>query len=241
MTTKGDNRNLRREEAEKLLLGRLPLRLPSLQREFEWACGAPMAPGLTVPPPWVRYAIRRIWGITDEKAHSKKFTREEVASAFGFAHGLLPASLAALNQPIEESDPKLAAKLERFRKSTVNTTSPQWEGLSKVLAAVPDSRFHGSLEEVAAFHRGQQAASEFVVTASDRSSENESLTDELLWFLWLFWPEVETAKSIAEIHQWLSRLRFVACSQKLLEKICTQIGLRPSARGRKRQKLAPSW
>lgn len=239
MTTKGDNKTQRRAEAERLIFERIPHRLPQLLPEFAWACGARIAQGLPTPPPWVRYAIRRVWGIPDKKAHAGSFTPEQIAELFGLARGLIPASQAALKQPIDDDDPELAGKLERFRKEAVGVTTPQWKGLRKALAAFPESKFHGSIQEVVAFHRGQHIAAEFVAAASDHKAENDSLTEELLWFLWLFWPEVETAKSIAELHQWLSRLRFVACSQKLLEKICTQIGLRPSARGRKRRASGP--
>lgn len=61
------------------------------------------------------------------------------------------------------------------------------------------------------------------------------ITQTILFYLWVFWAEVETAESVGEVHRWFATMNLVACSRKLFEKVCTGIGLRLSARGRRKR------
>ena len=242
MTTKGDNRKQAREEAERLLLIVLPARLPAAQAEFDWALGLPTPAGFVTPEPWVRYAIRRFWDIPDDLAHCHKITREDVAGFFGYAQGLSQASEVALKQPVQCDDlPKeTAEKIKQFQERMFTAMQPNWSNLRQALAQVPEGQFVSSLSEVVACHDGQKFASSFVRDAVDPHSPDGSNTKRIQWFLWMLWPELRLFQSVAELHSWFARTRFVFCSQKLVEKTCTAIGFRPGTRGRKKRIPTPA-
>jgi hypothetical protein len=241
VTTKGDNRKQAKEEAERLMFS-WANRVPALGAEFGWACGMPMPKELPSPPEWVRKAIFGFGGLSGKESSSRTITREDVAHLIGMLRGLHSAGEIALKSPIKMSGASDAATKRAAALQQVLATAlrPTWATAKRIQETIPEERYKQTLGEVSAAHRGQKEASDFVCEAVNLDSRSDSITDEILFFLWVCWPEVETAKSVAELHNWMTRIQYVSCSPKTLEKICTKIGFRKTKRGRKKRIPTPA-
>ena len=200
-----------------------------------------MPEGLPSPPQWVRKAILCLWGVSGNRTASRPITSEDIAHLMGMLRGLQSAGEIALRTPLSMAGASRTAakKAAQLQQQIATALQPTWDTAKRIHEAIPEERYKQTLSEISAAHSGQKEASDFVCEAVKLDSPSESITDEILFFLWVCWPEVETAKSVAELHGWLTRIQYVFCSQKLLEKICTKIGFRKTKRGRKKRIPTP--
>lgn len=234
MTTEAEDK----EEALRLLVSVGPSRAASLGDEMKWALGAPVCSSFTKPPTWVRSLILCLLGV-DEKhlKQSGQLSQEYFAKLAGAAQAMIEGVGIAISQPPDVSDIKeqyRPAALE-FEKNLARAIQPTIDEGNLALGKIPEDAFKKSPSDFAAFTKGQSEGAEFIAKCADENEPDQSVTVQLYGFLWIFWPQVQTAKSVRELHDWITRLRYAQCSLKLIEKICAQIEFRPSARGRKKR------
>lgn len=205
---------------------------------MKWAFGAPVSDSFIMPPAWVRRSIFCMLGANDEKLKRlDQLTQEELANLAGAAKAMIEGVSIAVSQPADVSGIKeqyRPAAME-FEKNLARAMQPTIDEGNLALGKLPEDAFKKNSTDFAAFTKGQNESAEFIAKCADEKEPDQSVTVQLYGFLWLFWPQVQTAKSIRELHDWITRIRYTQCSLKLIEKICVKIDFRPSVRGRKKR------
>lgn len=228
-----------REEALALILVRLPKRIPEMGPELMWATAGGKLPRGQTPPPWVRKAIQILFRPDPDRTKPKQISLTDLASFMGLASGMAKGARMLLTHPVDTAglNPELRPKMVEFQKRMAAATMPFVERTEEAFRVVPEETFQPTPESMIAFDK---AKSEAVECSAKVSDEEETVTTELLGFLWMFWREAKAATSVANLHDWLTGLGFISASQKLFEKVCRKIGYKASNRGRKRTRRIPT-
>ena len=228
----GDNKSNDNAETLTLLRERIPDRLMQLPAEVMWAFRLMQWEGQGEPPEWVRRNIRCLFGQPAiEPKEARMMTMDDFVKLMGFAKGMgdgariWSAELPDVSGMREDMVP-FAIDLKRRVAAAIQ---PEIQKIHDVFASFPTGVFDKNVATFAAFTSAQNDGVEVMAN----EDEETTVTQELHWFLWVLWPEAQTARSVRDFHEWLSHLGLIHCSPKLLEKICSKIGYRPSKRGRK--------
>lgn len=206
-----------------LVSSRVLERLVGFESELAWASGHGPLPDGKARPEWFRKLMLRL---AETSALDWVFRLQAKAAIsprdLGELTGCFEAFAAALAQPSEASLKEEAETpiLKTFREAMLKVSSPRLEQLSAWLPKLPVAKTGEPAQQIASFYSGAASGAQKVETATTTT------TEDLLYWMWLFWPEVSTAKSREELHRWLTEMRFVSCSFKLVEKICREIGFR---------------
>ena len=219
-------------ETVRIVTQRMPERLLHLPAEAEWAIGTGKLPDDAVPPEWVRALILNIFGfrVSAEKP-STPISKDTLLQLLGLAKGFSTGAQVWTTEPVDLSGIRqdlvpLAADL----KQKCNLAAvPQIEKLEAAIAQLGAQTKPDTVANTAKYYAAQ---SEGVKAFATAESEDDTVTNQLCWTLWILWPEVSTSTSVKHLHEWLTELDLVACGPKLVEKVCGKIGLRPSRRGR---------
>ena len=201
--------------------------------EAQWAFGFGTLPENATPPEWVRRTIRCFYGHPPVAPKTlPKLTPEQLIHALGLAKGMAAGARVWTTQPLDNSGirPEHVPKVDEIKSKISAILQPQAQKIDETLSKIPPEVFEKTFGTLAAYSKGQSEAVEFYASA-----EESSASEELLWFLWMLWPEVQPANSVRELHRWIEHLGLVTCSLKLVEKVCGKIGFRPSSRGRKKR------
>jgi len=232
VTTKGDNRKQRIEEAKRLIATKVPERMRSMPLEVAWASGARLPASWVPPPPWVRNVIKR--ALQNPRLGELLAMPNSPAMVFGSAAGIVEASELAMDSSANSATPNNGLEA-LFTQRMAAEMRPHWEGVRALLEAVPKKEYQKNVEDLTAYHKGQHQSSEFVQRAA-AGEEQDTNTDEVLFWLWILWPQVNTASSALEVYRWMiESMELLSCGQKNFEKICTDVGFRRSRRGRKKR------
>ncbi len=224
-----------KDEVRAYLARRIPVRLVEMQMEAKWALGVPVNRGFHPPPDWVRKLIRQNIGVTSAKT---KMTQEEalIAIAKISGAGSAMAQGARLLFTDTESSHEVGDQAEkRFKNAIGKVMQPAIEQMEDAFAKLPPEIYKGNAERFAAYTEAQaEIAKEMAAEAKDEGID-DTATEDVQHFIWIFWLEANTATSVHGLFSWMTDMRFIHCSEKLLEKICGQIGFRASKRGRKKR------
>jgi hypothetical protein len=200
-------------------------RLPQFGGEIMWSVGAKLPKGKKRPPKWLKRCILKIFFGNKQipKLTNDQF-RKLVRYVAGAFEGLTKTTEAALTYPTDEEK-----ELERLKPEIRELRLATRAGIKKMLkkkeiTAARSLRPTGrNAEEWNAYFEGGQHGSTAVVEADAPSS----ISDEILWFMWIFWPEAEQAASREKLHAWINTdMQFVECDFKIFEKVCRQIRFR---------------
>lgn len=210
-------------------------RLPVMGEEAKWALGAPPEPNFVVPPPWVRRVVLLSFGIDPDAARDTKPTAplkisKMLGSMVGLAEGagivFQPNAAASTEQPASLDEVKLI-------QSLMAATKPHLEVMAGKVGIVRQEFGQKTAEQYAAFTAGQSEAAQVIAAEEKEPGSTSDMTHDLLGFLWMYWPEIPAAGSVQKLHQWITDLGYLHCSEELVEKVCRRAQLRLSKRGRK--------
>ncbi len=230
----GDNKKAPKSEVLALITERLPLRMTEVGEEISWAFGISPYSRKPEPPEWVRRTIRCFLGAPAVAPKDQPPPKlEDLVAALGMAKGMAAGGRVWANEPLDTTGIRedLQPAAVELKQKVLRVIQPQIQKVDDAVAKIPSTVIEKNHETLAAFTRGQ---SEGVEAISEQEDEG-TITQQLLWFLWMFWPEIQTAKNVRELHEWIGHVGLVQCSMKLVEKVCGRVGLRPSQRGRKKR------
>lgn len=231
MTT---NRVLTRDE-KIAVVKRGMARLPAMGEEAKWALGAPVEPRFAVPPPWVRRAVLLSFGFDPDAAKaSKPVDPLEISKLLGAMVGLAEGVDIVLRpNDAPSTSPSIVLDEEKLKSEIAAATSPHLAKFAEQSGVVRKVFGQKTVDQYAAFTTGQNEAAKTIAAEVKEPGSTSDMTQNLLWFLWAFWPEIPTAGSVRKLHQWIIDLGYLHCSEELVEKVCRKAQLRLSKRGRK--------
>lgn len=223
-----------KEEVRSYLARRAPIRFVQMMPEAQWAFGLATSSDFCAPPDWVRKLIREIFGATEKppKMGKEDFLRALAQLTGAGAAWAQGARLLLIDA--ESQDEKCSKEEKEFNAAMGKVFQPAIENFEMSFEKMPSELYKGNADTFEAY-TGAQAEIAKEIAAQARGESSDSLTDDVQHFLWLFWLEANTATSVRGLFNWMEGLGLVHCSEKLLEKICRQIGFRASKRGRKKR------
>ncbi len=229
----GDNSN-NKAETLRLITDVLPKRLKQMGDEIQWSLDRSMPQGFVMPPDWVRRLIHQILGFDGDPP--EKLTSEDLAAFFGMLGGLGQGAQAMLAEASNEKLPYTQSQqaYEEFCIKLSASLQPSIQNAEKIVEKIRPA-LNSNTKNLAAYSEMHSESVGFVAQNIDGDGTTFSTTEELQFFLWTAWPQVESAGSVRALHSWISDLGLLHCSLKLLEKIAAQIGLRLSSRGKKKR------
>lgn len=209
-------------------------RLPVMAVEVQWAFGVQFPADLVAPPIWVRRVILLTFNINPD-AHVSNESADPVkvskvlGSLFGFAEGA--AIVFRPDKTVPNAQDKAELNEEHFKKGVSDAAMPHLAKWDEQAAAVRHYIRQGTTEQYSAFMAGQSEAAKFISDEENEPGSTTNMTHELLTFLWTFWPEIPLTGSVHNLHQWITELGYLHCSEKLVEKVCRRAELRLSELG----------
>lgn len=203
--------------------------------EAKWACGAPVGPDFVIPPPWVRRVVQLSFGIEPEAPKTEGPTdplkiSKMLGSMVGLAEGAGIVLRPVVAAPTGPSD---ALDEDTLKRSVAEAAKPHLAKFAEQSAAVRQAYGQQTANHYAAFTAGQSEAAQAIAAEEKEPGSTSDMTHDLLAFLWAYWPEILTAGSVQRLHQWITDLGYLHCSEELVEKVCRRVELRLSKRGRK--------
>ena len=231
------NQALTKEE-KTTVIQRGMARLPVMATEALWAFGFKIESDFVTPPNWVRRVILQRFGADpDRVGMDDKIDPVTVAKAFGELFGFAEGSAVALNaNRVGSASPKSPQFTEEtLRRSIADVARPHIEKFEDHAESVRKIFRGGSVEQYAVFVAQQNEAAQEIAAEEREPGSTSDMTHDLLYFLWLFWPEIPSAGSVHRLHQWISDLDYIHCSEELVEKVCRKAELRLSQRGRSKR------
>ena len=215
----------------QLLAERMPSRLREFPAEAKWAFGSASYPKETKPPEWLRKVIRCFYGLPPvQPKDAPKITEKQLVEFIGATKGISDAGRVWAQQPVDPAEfrPEFLAVAIELKQKLSDVFQPHIQDIEKAHAALPQKIYEKDVETFAAYTKAKSDG----VASIFQDDDQGTITEELLWFFWMMWPELEAKKSVTELYAWIQHLGFTHCSQKLLEKICAKVGYRRAPRGR---------
>lgn len=233
---KGDVRRLDAQRKAAALVAQLTRRKDAMKLEIAWSRNSArkMPPGFTSPPLWVIRAATcaaSSWHRLLEQ-HGPA-TGETTAGHLGVFVGAGSMFAAHLNCPdgenaeLEKTFPELA----QYRAELSALLQPDFELSSKIETAIPSAAIPPTV--LNQYRAGQASGAELV----SLEQPFQTIRSEVCYFLWLYWEQVHSLKSLSALMDFLTEFEVGGLTQKNLEKICRQIGLRLKNRGRPKNLL----
>lgn len=219
------NRPFDASDRKSFVLERMKVRSPSLGGEMLWAHGMVALPEGERPPDWVKAAILRLSREFPVQFEFVKSEADVTPEIRGTIAGLAAAGSLSISAPneLEKAEEEKNPYLKEFRNLFKPLAERMKTAESELDKVQPGLGAPKSPLEVQEYHEGGRKAAEFV------SDEAEmSMKAELCFWLWIFWPDVQAIGSRSKTHERFSEMRFISCSFKLFEKVCQEIGFRPS-------------
>lgn len=225
---KGD-KNLAAFEAKAAWrVSTIDVRHDRMRLETLWALNQPVPSDFTSPPAWVKSAIELNPSVRALRSALKGTNAAPNAQSHAL-RSFAEAAVLAVQNSLTEADPAPVRKhLEKLHANTTQRMDPL--AAEALAAPIPAARNIAELES------GKLASIAGVKAVRSIAEIEPSLTEQVCYFLHLFWPEVETAKNLRETYDWFTAETDVACTFELFKKVCRSIGLRQAGRGRPRGK-----
>ncbi len=202
----------------------MPRRFGPMALEAQWAIGLPVPQDFVLPPQWVKNVILDFYGISRVKPEQPmQLTSELISSLIGMSTGIADASMLYFEQEKKRANSKAASDI-LIREFALRVDAPLKEQVEKMDAAVsslPPNSYKSTVKDLAAYTAARSEA-----IAAVACEDEGTISHELKYWLWVFWPQATTASSVPKLYQWIASLALVKCSDKLVEKICREIGFR---------------
>lgn len=210
-------------------------RLPAMGEEANWAFGAPVGPNFSDPPPWVRRVVLLSFGFDpDAPKANGPADALKISKMLGAMVGLAEGVDIVLRPNVAAStNPSDALNEENLKRSVAEAAKPHLTKFTEQTGPVRQEFGQKTVEQYAAFTAGQSEAAQAIAAEEKEPGSTSDMTHDLLMFLWTYWPEISTAGSVQKLHQWITDLGYLHCSEELVEKVCRKAELRLSKRGRK--------
>lgn len=239
--TDQERKDRRADAAVKFVLGRYP----ALKDEFAWATSGKALPKSRArPPDWVRQAILG----TNRTAFAPIVSRDPQKlgnATYGNLLQLTGMICSELGVLIEAAAPpktggidekEFAPYLRQLVKGAEKQIEPKLKQyvqatkkLQKALVPAGTKQFQ---ENAANILEGATA----LMTADGEFAKGRSVTAQLYMVLWLFWPHLKFADTAKEMHTALAEFTDLKFTVKLVEKVCTELGVFRGKVGRPRAK-----
>ncbi len=224
MTTTGDNKRGDIEETKGLLLDVMPKRFGPMALEVQWAIGLPVPQDFVPPPEWVKNVILDFCGISKVKPEQRTQLRSEyISSLIGTSTGIADASMLYFEQEKNSASSQAESDI-LIRKFASRVDAPLKELVEKLETAVsslPPNSYKSTVKDLAVYTTARSEA-----IAAVACEDEGTISQKLKYWLWVFWPQTATASSVPKLYQWITGLGLIMCSDKLVEKICREIGFR---------------
>ncbi len=218
------------------LAAQLERRLPFMKCEALLAHGLipSLPPTIPTPPAWVLAACR-----IAEKSYRKEVV-PDAGSEIGVRQvgalvGMGGTWKAFLSQPNDEALEKKFPELAAFRARFAKISDSSFKIADAIETNVPKAPLTAG--ELAAFNKGRAIGSEVIVDDSGELRDAGSIKEEVSYFLWLYWEQIQSLQSLADLMKFLREFYVEGLTQQNLEKICRELGLRLKARGRPKNLL----
>jgi hypothetical protein len=220
-------------------------RVSAFRHEVPWAVeGKPMPAGADMPPPWVARVIQRmtqtglapLFALDPRKRQTANYGdvlemlgMESTGLSF-FAHP--PSSITKE----EEGHPELAKLREAIGAAVVKLAEPELKAQAKALKKIRRAAKPANIEQIqenaARLHKGTVG----LFGTEGTLVKGDTVSGDIYGALWLFWPQLGILSNAREVHAWLASIGHRGLSLKLVEKICSEVGMFKGKRGRPRAK-----
>ena len=235
-------RRARIERAVKFLQGRIT----ALNSEHDWGTyGKALPKNQPVPPDWVRKAILR----TNERTLGP-IMRLDPRIQGNVTYGTLMqlggmgvAALSAIKVPPPPSKGTEAEEKEfaRYMGQIVDTTRrhlvPAVKRQERTMKRLSKRLVPAGLKEIQENLLNLQKGAAAMLTPEGKFRKGQSKTAQLYMVMWYFWPFLKDARTAKEVYEILPEYSDVELTVKLVEKICTDLGMFKGKRGKPRAKI----
>lgn len=213
-------------KATRAMLNQLSARKADLGAELATACGMSFsAETEKTLPAWVRKAIRLF-------ASGDATFSEDPAHSLGAFLGVAAASEAALGDPSETvaADVRRIPQLGAFLQSMRLLLQSSWQLAGNIQRAVQNQSM--TAKECKSVFMGQAAGADSVLDDNGELDDKRTIKGRICLWLWLYWKEIQRLDSSSELRAFLLSLGQDDVSEKNLQKICVEVGLKFRACGR---------
>lgn len=199
--------------------------------EASSALGAPLLPILGVPSPSLAAAIRIIYtGKPD--CSVEKLSCADVFGAFGALSGMAKTWEAFVNSPSAETI-KLEEQIPvagQMRTQLKQMTKPSVAVIRRLDRNFEKAHLKPAFR--AAYMKGQGDAADGMLDETGELRDGSSIRSDICYFIWVYWPEIRLLNSVAQLEKFFADMRQDGVTKKNLEKVCREIGLKFTGRGR---------
>jgi hypothetical protein len=221
-------------------------RLPDALKEYFFLIDPIKFPAPNpMPPPWVMAAIARVGDVAALFKEGKMLNKpgsEWTPSDVGVMKGVTKSASTLFTQgsPSLVRDEEKHPALKEYRSQVFLKTNDAIAG--QIKASMPkenDSlpKIEGT-KQLLEFEKGKTKGMSLVLD-QDGEQNVPPLTAQICMQLWFLWPTLPVSAddfTIPKLRAWFSKALFLDVDQKLLEKVCNDIGLRRVKKGRPKKK-----
>lgn len=214
------------------LVRQLSLRTRAMSMEAMWAFGLPSAEVFLPPPAWVASAIRIYCTGHASLVAPNSVNSVESVQALGSLMGMAKMWDAVLHTPPAEIAGMEAqyVKLPKFRAALEKLSSPSIRKIANAERKVDRVPLKPELQ--LAYLGGKQAGAASILNKDGTMNDDIEIGPTICYFLWVYWPDIRHLSTTSQLLEFFHQMRQDDVTQKNLEKICREIGLKFKGRGR---------
>ncbi len=215
----------------------------AMHDEAPWAREEkPLPKGQREPPEWVRQAILRSNQTSFLPVFARDPAKPENQNYGNWVQlmGIVSSELSALvdlPEPIQTAareDKEFALSIERLKEAVATKMTPEmnrsFRAIKRIQKKLVPANTEQLQENAANFQKGTTA----LLTRSNEFAEGQTKTARLYLVMWMFWPELVRLSNAKEMQAGLEEYGDDKFSLKLVEKICTELGVFKGRVGRPR-------
>ena len=220
-------------------------RLPAFGAESAWATdGKALPKNQARPPEWVRQAILRVNQTSFAPIYSRDPKKPGNASYGNFLQllGILNSELSSfsdLPEPLKTAgaeDKEFAPYLGRIVEGVQKRMEPALKRSARAVKRVQKKLVPAGTKQLQENAANYQKGTTALLTSEREFTKGRSVTAQLYIILWFFWPHLRFASTTKEMFNSLGEYADLKFTPKLVEKICTELGVFKGKVGRPRAK-----
>ncbi|MGA2446751.1 MAG: hypothetical protein ABSG50_15145 [Opitutaceae bacterium] len=237
--TDAERKKRRMEAVLAFVLGRIP----TFGAEYAWATdGKALPKNQTRPPEWVRQAILRVNQTSFAPIYSRDPKKPGNASYGNFLQlmGMFSSEMGSfvdLPEPLKTAgteDKEFAPYLDRIVKGVQKSMEPALKRSARAVKRVQKKLVPAGTKQLQENAANYQKGTTALLTADREFTKGRSATAQLYVLLWYFWPHLRFAGTTKEMFNSLGEYTDLKFTPKLVEKICTELGVFKGRVGRPR-------